>query len=197
MLANLAYRYLLSALWIAWLVYWWISARDVKCTMRSEPLRSRLLHIVPLSIAAILLIGVSARASWFTRRLIPWAPWQFWVAALVTAAGLLFTVWARMHLGRNWSGLVTIKEDHELVTSGPYAWVRHPIYTGLLAAFIACGFARGDWRGVVAVAIAIAALWRKLRLEEQWMRERFGESYAAYARRVPALVPFWRSKPRI
>lgn len=188
----LAYRFLFPALWIAWLVYWWVSARDVKRTERTEPLGSRLLHVVPLSIAAMLLIPVPLPFSPLHQRLFPWAPWQFWVAAMVTAAGLLFTVWARVHLGRNWSGLVTIKQDHELVTDGPYAIVRHPIYTGLLVAFIACGFARADWRGVVGVLIALASLWRKLRFEERWMRERFGQHYAEYASHVPALVPFWR-----
>ena len=75
--------------------------------------------------------------------------------------------------------------------TGPYALVRHPIYTGLLLAFIGTAFARGEWRGVLAVVIAWAALWRKLRLEERWMREQFGERYIEYSRRVPALVPLW------
>ena len=107
-----------------------------------------------------------------------------------TAAGLLFTVWARIHIGRNWSGTVTIKEGHELITSGPYAIVRHPIYAGLLLAFVGSGLARGEWRGVLAVVIAFLALWRKLRLEERWMREQFGPAYQAYSQRVAALIPF-------
>jgi protein-S-isoprenylcysteine O-methyltransferase Ste14 len=70
-----------------------------------------------------------------------------------------------MHIGTNWSGIVTIKQGHELVTTGPYALVRHPIYSGLLLAFIGSAMARGEWRGVLAVLIAFLALWRKLRLE--------------------------------
>jgi protein-S-isoprenylcysteine O-methyltransferase Ste14 len=85
---------------------------------------------------------------------------------------------------------VTIKEGHELVTTGPYALVRHPIYTGLLLAFLGSALARGEWRGIVAVAIATGALWRKLRFEERWMRQQFGEAYRAYCARVAALVPF-------
>jgi protein-S-isoprenylcysteine O-methyltransferase Ste14 len=108
---------------------------------------------------------------------------------LITAIGLLIAVWARVHLARNWSGTVTIKRDHELIASGPYAYVRHPIYTGLLVAFIGSAMARGEWRGVLAVVIVWAALWRKLRLEERWMVERFGHQYTAYKRRVPALLP--------
>ena len=117
-------------------------------------------------------------------------PVAVWVAALVTATGLAFTAWARVHLGRNWSGTVTIKQDHELILTGPYALVRHPIYTGLLFAFIGTGFARGDWRGVVAIVLAWAALSWKLRIEERWMSKQFGERYQDYKRRVPALVPF-------
>ena len=119
----------------------------------------------------------------------PWAPWSFWAATLIIAIGLLFAVWARIHLGRNWSGSVTIKQEHELITSGPYAIVRHPIYTGLLLALIGTAMARAEWRGLLAVLIATAALWRKFRVEERWMTEQFGQQYKAYGARVPALVP--------
>jgi protein-S-isoprenylcysteine O-methyltransferase Ste14 len=86
----------------------------------------------------------------------------------------LFTVWARVHLGMNWSGTVTVTEGHELITSGPYAVVRHPIYTGLLLAFGGSALARAALRGILAVALAFWSLWRKLRIEKTWMREQFG-----------------------
>jgi protein-S-isoprenylcysteine O-methyltransferase Ste14 len=107
----------------------------------------------------------------------------------MVAAGLAFSVWARVYLGRNWSASVTVKQDHELVQSGPYRLVRHPIYTGLLLALLGTAVARGDAQGFVAVAIAVAAIWRKLRLEERWMQETFGETYAHYRAHVPALIP--------
>jgi len=88
----------------------------------------------------------------------------------LTFAGIAFAIWARMLLGRNWSSDVTLKRDHELIVAGPYRWVRHPIYT--------------------AVPLAGAAFWRKLKIEEAVMRRRFGETYAHYAKRVPALIPF-------
>jgi len=83
-----------------------------------------------------------------------------------------------------------VKEAHELITSGPYRLVRHPIYTGLLLGFVGSAMASGEWGGLLAVAIIFGALWRKLTLEEKWMREQFGESYEAYSRRVAALVPY-------
>jgi protein-S-isoprenylcysteine O-methyltransferase Ste14 len=184
------YRFLFPALWLAWIVYWLLASRSAKPTERREPVGSRLLHVLPLLVAVWLLWADKQPAPFLNQRLYPWSSWEFWAAALITAFGLLFTVWARVHLGRNWSGTVTIKREHELITSGPYSVVRHPIYTGLIVAFMGSAMARGDWRGVLAVFIAWAALWRKLRLEERWMVERFGAQYTAYSHRVPALVPF-------
>ena len=105
-----------------------------------------------------------------------------------TAACLL--VWARLHIGKNWSSDVTVKVDHELITTGPYALVRHPIYTGLLIGFLGSAVARGELRGILAFALVVIALWFKLRLEETWMREHFGVAYEGYSQRVKALVPY-------
>jgi protein-S-isoprenylcysteine O-methyltransferase Ste14 len=191
-MANLVYPWIFPALWIAWSAYWWAASRDAKPTARREALGSRLMHIVPLAIA-VALLAVDRIPPPLDARLYPWAPWEFWLGVLATAAGLGFSIVARAHIGRNWSGTVTIKESHELVTSGPYRLVRHPIYTGILLAFAGSAIARGEWRGVIALAIGWAALWRKLRVEERWMIEQFGEAYAAYRRRVPALVPSARA----
>jgi protein-S-isoprenylcysteine O-methyltransferase Ste14 len=188
---TLVYRLLFPAMWLAWGLYWRLASHGTKATERKEPWGSRLSHILPLVLAAIMLWPDHMPIPFLNVPLFARAPWQFWVAALVTATGLVFTAWARVHLGRNWSGTVTIKQDHELIMTGPYAFVRHPIYTGLVFAFIGTGFARGDWRGVVAIVLAWAALSWKLRIEERWMSEQFGERYQDYKRRVPALVPFW------
>jgi protein-S-isoprenylcysteine O-methyltransferase Ste14 len=112
------------------------------------------------------------------------------VGAAITVAGILFAVWARRHIGANWSRFVTIKQDHELITTGPYALVRHPIYTGLLTAFLGTAIATTQLRGLIAFALIAISLLYKLRLEEQWMRAQFGDTYADYSRRVAALVPF-------
>ena len=114
---------------------------------------------------------------------------QFDAYALVVL-GLACSVAGRVLLGNNWSGIVTLKQHHELIRSGPYRWVCHPIYTGLLLAFAGSALARGEWRGVLAVAIASAALWRKLRLEERWLTEEFGPRYLEYRRGTWALIPF-------
>jgi protein-S-isoprenylcysteine O-methyltransferase Ste14 len=118
--------------------------------------------------------------------------WQVFsgVGAALVAAGLLLTVWARVQLGRNWSDVVTIKKDHDLVTAGPYRTVRHPIYSGLLLAVIGVAIAIGEWRGAAAVAVITWAFCWKLRVEERFMREQFGRQYEDYSGRVSALIPF-------
>ena len=122
-------------------------------------------------------------------RFVPLAIWPAALGAALTFAGVVFSVWARFVLAANWSSLVQLKQDHELIVEGPYRWVRHPIYTGVLLMFAGTALAVGEWRGLLAVAIAAAAFWRKLRLEETVMRGQFGDAYARYAERVPALIP--------
>jgi protein-S-isoprenylcysteine O-methyltransferase Ste14 len=184
------YRYLFPAMWLSWAAYWWASSRNVKSAVRHESVASRLSHIGPLVLAAILLSMPTVPVRFLGERFLPLATWPFVVAAALTAAGLLFAVWARRYLGANWSVTVTIKEGHELIVTGPYALVRHPIYTGILLAFVGSAMAIGEWRGALAVALASLALCRKLRLEERWMQQQFGEAYRAYCQRVPTLIPF-------
>ncbi len=193
---TLIRHFLIPALWAAWLAYWALASLRVKVSARRESARSRLLHLLPLFFAGWLIAAGRVPGAWLDRRFLPLEPWEFWSAALITALGLLFAAWARAVLGRNWSGTVTVKRDHQLLTSGPYALVRHPLYSGMIIGFAGSALALGQWRGVLAVFIVWAAWWRKLRLEERWMEERFGAEYAAYQRRVPALVPFWRGPAR-
>ncbi|MFT3904859.1 MAG: isoprenylcysteine carboxylmethyltransferase family protein [Steroidobacteraceae bacterium] len=184
------YSLVFPLLWLCWAAYWLIRARDVKQVVRIESRASRYGHVLPLVVAGLLVGVAGLPVPFLERRLWPWHPWQFWAGAALTSAGLLFAVWARLHIGRNWSGMVTVKQDHELITGGPYALVRHPIYTGLLAAFAGSALARGEWRGILAVVIVFFTLWRKLRLEERFMREQFGPAYDDYSRRVRALLPW-------
>jgi len=190
MLMSLLYSYLFPAMWVSYSAYWWAMSRDVKETERQESAPSRIARLALIICAFALLWLPRVPLPLLNERFLPLGVWCFWSGAAITAGGLLFSVWARRHLGKNWSQAVTLKEDHELITTGPYALVRHPIYTGLLLGFIGCAVARGEWRGLLAVALVFVALWRKLRLEEKWMRAQFGASYETYARRVAALVPY-------
>jgi protein-S-isoprenylcysteine O-methyltransferase Ste14 len=188
---QIFYNDLVPGLWIAWFIYWRVASFGVKPARRRESVASRAGHIVPMVLAAILLsINPIPGGGVLFRRFLPASDIAYWAGTLLVVLGLAFSVWARLYIGRNWSGTVTVKHDHELIRRGPYALVRHPIYTGLLLAFIGSALARGEWRGVLAVLIVFVALWRKLRLEERWMSETFGEEYRRYRAHTAALIPF-------
>ena len=112
------------------------------------------------------------------------------VAAFLCVAGLAFALWARATLGRNWSGVVTLKEGHELVQCGPYQFVRHPIYTGVLIMSFATALIESRLAGFVGVLLMFASFWIKLDREERLMLKQFPERYAAYKQRVKRLIPF-------
>ena len=176
-------------MWIGFCAYWAAMSTRVKVTERRESLPSRFVRqiLMVCAIALVALPGVPIPI--LEQRFLPPGLWRFWTGAAITAVGLLFAVCGRHHLGSNWSQSVTVKQNHELITSGPYSLVRHPIYTGLLLGFLGSAVARGEWRGLLAVALLFGVLWRKLRLEEKWMRAQFGDVYESYSRQVAALVP--------
>jgi protein-S-isoprenylcysteine O-methyltransferase Ste14 len=177
-------------IWIAFIVYWQIRSLHTKTTQRLEPAASRLLRVLVFLVVILILSLPRIPLPWLYRPLWPAGLLPFWLGAAIAVAGLLFAVWARQHLGANWSRSVTIKQDHELITSGPYALVRHPIYTGTLAGFVGMAIAISQVRGVIACILIFLILWAKLRMEEQWMRSQFGQTYAAYAHKTAALVPY-------
>ena len=184
------YEAFFPVVWIAFLLYWQIKAADTKTTQRLEPAASRILRVLAILIAIALLSIPRIPLPWLYFPLWPPDFWTFWLGAALTVAGLLFAVWARERLGRNWSRSVTIKQGHELITNGPYAVVRHPIYTGSLAGFLGMAIAISQVRGFIAFFLMFLVFWFKLRMEEKWMRSQFGDTYAAYARQTSALVPY-------
>jgi protein-S-isoprenylcysteine O-methyltransferase Ste14 len=189
MTSEIVLRLVVPTLWLAWLLYWGISARNVKKTRWREPLASQLLHRVPLIVAAILLAVPAWLPRPLTKRFLPEGLLFLAVGAALLAVGLGFSVWARRHLGRNWSAQVVVKEDHALIRSGPYRRVRHPIYTGLLLAFLGTVLTIGEWRGLLAFLFALVSFAMKSRAEEQRMGQIFPE-YQEYRRETVALIPF-------
>ncbi len=183
---------LLNACWILFVLYWIWSARQVKSTLRTESAGSRLLkYWLPLGLAFVLMEPTPwIRNSLLGARFVPDLHGTALLGLALTIAGLLFACWARVVLGNNWSAVVQLKQDHELIERGPYRFVRHPIYTGLLLAFLGTALALGEWRGLLGAAIVALSFWRKLRLEERWLGEQFGAAYADYMRRVKALIPW-------
>jgi len=122
-------------------------------------------------------------------RIFPDMPAVQITGAIITFAGLAFTAWARTILGRNWSADVTIRQDHHLIRTGPYRWVRHPIYSGLLLAMLGTAIYLGLLRGLAGTLIGLAAFRMKASLEEAFLTEQFGREYIEYKKKVKALIP--------
>ena len=182
----------LLALWLAWLVYWLAAARNVKPAQRRESGANRLLTIALTIPVAVFLALRGPWPHWLGARFLPDTMIVYWLGLLTVIAGLAFAIWARVYLGRNWSGIVTVKENHELVRGGPYAIVRHPIYTGLLLAILGTAIVFGEWRGLLALCFLTIAFLFKLRREERFMEESFPDTYPSYRAQVPALIPLFR-----
>jgi protein-S-isoprenylcysteine O-methyltransferase Ste14 len=181
---------LIPGLWLAWLAYWILAARGNKEIARHEGAGSRLVHHSPLVAGGVLMAWPHVLGPDWEGRFHAHTFGWFLLGLALVIAGLGFAVAARVRLGGNWSGTVTLKKDHELVQSGPYALVRHPIYTGLLLAFIGTAIAVDRWRAVLALPLLLAGILYKITVEERFMREQFGDAYVRYRARVKALVPY-------
>jgi protein-S-isoprenylcysteine O-methyltransferase Ste14 len=180
---------LIPTLWLVWVVGWCLAAIGTKRTQWREPWRTAASNRLPLFLGMFLMMTPRGPLGFFAWRIVPPGPAApFWGVAL-TAAGLLFTAWARVHLGRNWSGNVTVKEGHTLITTGPYRWVRHPIYSGILAALIGTALAVGTARAFVGAGLILLGFFIKLQVEEARMRETFPADYAEYSARTARLIP--------
>lgn len=179
---------LIPALWVAWCLCWLAAAPFAKATRWRETIGARLIDRVPLALCAILFAAPRLLPRALSARFAPEGAALPLLGTALVAAGLGFAVWARWHIGRNWSGYVGLKEGHTLVCSGPYRLVRHPIYTGLLLALFGTALAIGQWRGLLAVLCALLTILRRIGVEERRMRQTFAE-YEEYRRTTPALIP--------
>ncbi|HUO30395.1 MAG TPA: isoprenylcysteine carboxylmethyltransferase family protein [Bryobacteraceae bacterium] len=177
-------------IWIATGIVWMLGSMNVKRAERVERLGPRAIHMVMMTAAFALLFWPRLSAGLLAWRFVPESPAIEWTGLAVTAAGCAFAIWARLMLGRNWSGRVTIKQDHRLVRRGPYAIVRHPIYTGGLLALAGTALAFGELRCLFGCALVFIGWYAKSRREEAFMVAQFGDEYVQYRREVKALIPF-------
>ena len=176
--------------WIGLLVIWLLAAFRTKRTVRRQSVSSRLLIVGLVVLTGYLTFDAERlRLGVLNRRLLPKTPALGWIGLALTVAGIGFALLARFYLGRNWSGVVTVKQDHELIRSGPYRFLRHPIYAGLLLALIGTEIVFGRGWAFLVVGMVLLIFVYKIRLEEQFMIEQFGEEYLQYKRETKALIP--------
>jgi protein-S-isoprenylcysteine O-methyltransferase Ste14 len=170
---------------IAWAIFWlyWLIAAAT-ATRGSRSMRTR-----PPGLIIIVLAVVLVRVFRNNNSLAVTSPVIEGVGAFLFVAGLAVAVWARIHLGRNWGMPMTTKEEPELVTSGPYRLVRHPIYSGILLALIGTSLAT-DLYWLVIAAVMGAYFLYSARVEERLMAAAFPAAYPHYRARTKMLIPF-------
>jgi protein-S-isoprenylcysteine O-methyltransferase Ste14 len=175
--------------WIVFVCFWAATALRTKRTAERLDRKTALSYSIPTFLGAWLLLKGESDPGALGNRVLTDAAPVLAAGLALTLAGLALAIWARVTIGGNWSGAVTFKENHQLVRNGPYAWVRHPIYSAVLLMFLGSALATGTLGALVALPLVTLGIWLKLRQEEALMSRHFPGEYASYRSRVSALIP--------
>jgi protein-S-isoprenylcysteine O-methyltransferase Ste14 len=189
MVESLA-KIIISASWGVFIVVWMLAALFAKRTVYRESAARRLRYILPILLGWFLIFRGYRLGTPFNNDLLPETDAILAAAAILCVCGLGLCLWARAVLGRNWSGTVTLKENHELIVRGPYRLVRHPIYTALMAMLIATWMEQSHIAGMIGLLLTFISFWIKLGQEEEVMHKQFPKQYPAYQLRTKRIVPF-------
>lgn len=183
---ELALR-LWTLLMLVWLIMWFGAKRAKKRETFSE----RAGYSVLVLFGCWLLFSPGSRLEWLHTRVLPNQPATWVIGLAITAMGIGVAIWARVSLGANWSGTVTLKAEHELVQKGPYRCIRHPIYTGILLAMVGTATIRGELVGWIGTGIVLAGFYIKANREERFLLGEFGASFKEHAKRTGMFLPKW------
>jgi protein-S-isoprenylcysteine O-methyltransferase Ste14 len=183
------WRILIDIPWIIFIGYWIISALNTKRTQRREAFVARYGVMFIEVVGFVFLFKSSSGIGFLGQRVLSRSDAADVTAVTLAWAGTALAIWARWHLGQYWSGRITIKEDHKLICTGPYARLRHPIYSGIDLAAIGTGLAIDRWRCVVGVCVIIAGFWIKGKREEAMLAAQFGVEFEEHRRRTGFLFP--------
>jgi protein-S-isoprenylcysteine O-methyltransferase Ste14 len=182
-------RHIVNGLWLAWLAYWMIAATRAKRTRYRDSPAFQVPQILLMLLGFYLLSTERLFFGPLGERFVPTEAAFLAVGIALTFAGLALAVWARFHLGRNWSGGVRISLDHELIRSGPYARIRHPIYTGMLAAAFGTSIVVGCWHALLGAGLATLGFWLKARREEALLAREFEAKFEERRRHTGFFFP--------
>jgi len=185
------WAHLASLAWIIFLGYWFVSAQKLKTVKQREPSRERIVYIVFMVTAYLLMFSDALSAGCLGRRFLPSSGETGALGVALSFVGVALAIWARGHLGQNWSATVTLKEGHELICTGPYQRIRHPIYTGMLTGLAGMAVALGEYRGLLGFAIATSCFFAKARKEERYLLQEFGARFQENVRRTGMFLPKW------
>lgn len=175
--------------WYVFGAYWAITWLRVQPTKKVERRVDRLLTVILMGLALALLFSSRLGIGPLGTRFVPARTWVAWTGIVLTSLGVAIAIWARYCLGQFWSAQVTLKQGHQLIRSGPYQFVRHPIYSGLVLAAAGTALVVGEWRGLLALLLAFVAHSGKARREEALLATEFGEEYQSYRQTTGFLLP--------
>jgi len=184
----------LGYVWAIFGIYWFGTALRTKSAKTREFPVWRFLRLSILAATFLLLFAQWIRIGFLGWRFVPVTPAIFESGFVLALAGITLALWARLHLGRNWSDKFVLKVDHELIRSGPYAYLRHPIYSGVLLGVAGTAIVVGEWRGAIAFCMLLVNYSIKARREEKILSVQFGEAFELHKQEAGFLLPKLRSK---
>ena len=174
--------------WVVFFLYWFFSAFRVKKMRRREPVAQRLAYLFAIGFAAFILSALAPR-TFLHRRFVPMLPWIDLLGASLTVAGVGFAIWGRSHIGQYWSAPVALREGHQLIRTGPYAHIRHPIYSGALLALAGTCLSMGNYRAIVLFGLVLAGFTMKARKEEALLAGEFGPAFDKHRNHTGFFLP--------
>jgi protein-S-isoprenylcysteine O-methyltransferase Ste14 len=181
---------ILIFLWGGFFAYWWTSALRNRTPFKRVPTRFGFLTTMGIP-AGVIFLAAGLVAPWlYASRVLPDILPVVIAGLLMVILGICFALWARVHLGSNWSSRPAIHENHTITRTGPYAIVRHPIYTGILTGILGTAIATGALLAFISLLVILVLFLVKIRMEEQFLIEEFGGDYERYRHEVKALIPY-------
>ena len=180
---------IIQAAWIIFASYWFLAALRVNRVKQREPFGDTLVRIIIGVTAFLLIYSSDPRFRTLNSRFVPYAPWIRGLGAALTSVGIAFAIWARNHIGRYWSSSVSLRAGHQLVRTGPYARIRHPIYTGILLALAGTALVIGRDRALLAFVIMLVGFAWKASREEALLAREFGPAFDEHKRLTGFFLP--------
>lgn len=181
--------YLLAGPWLVFGASWLVGAFRTRRTVQKETSASRFANLALQLLGFVLIFRGRAPVGTLADRILPWNFGLFVMGVALTWIGVALALWARWHLGQYWSARVTLKEDHQLIRTGPYAHLRHPIYSGIDLAALGSALAFDQWGCVLGAACIVLAHWIKAKREERLLATQFGEAFQEHCRSTGFLFP--------
>jgi len=183
------WHYLIEVPWVVFCVYWAVGMLNTRRTVSTESFVASARHLLLEITGFVLLFGGFMDIGLLGERVFHRTYLTSATGVALTWIGIALAIWARWHLGQYWSGRITLKEDHKLIRTGPYAHFRHPIYSGIILAATGVALANDRWRCVAGLATIVLAYWIKGTREETLLAAQFGEEFKEHCRHTGFLIP--------